>query len=515
MKYLVVGWKVTHGLEPQYWLSNSAKSGGQSYDDLITVPAEAMGTHTVIIGQSGSGKSYFLGRLVEEILTNTKARCVILDPNSDFGKVHEIQEASFWTKGYNPVKRTGHLLTEKSRKEFEAKWADKQKKIYTASQYKLARETEQTPYIKLRFWWPSLSAELLSGEEPPAIRSQLHHCHAFVQAVGHLTLLKALVDGTELDPIEESEKLYKLWLEDSQAEKMYVSQDRFSEELGNFDIEKLSASTNSLDMDAFRMVESFGLHKYPEFGEFSAMYYVGQNLMLINSWMERAKTALQYVSEDVGRFYFGKASEYKTAGILSGRPELIPEKSDRLVVVDLPSLANRSLRNLAINAFLKNEWERSRAAWELALERREEEDRRIPTFVVMDEAHNFIPAQSMGEAEAALREQFRTIAAEGRKYGLYLILASQRPDKLDPMVTSEAENKALMKLDSNSILELTCKNLGMEDIQKRTLEKCLEFEKSRVLLAGRWSPEPRIMYCAARRTVEGGRNLRARYWAEP
>ena len=46
--------------------------------------------------------------------------------------------------------------------------------------------------------------------------------------------------------------------------------------------------------------------------------------------------------------------------------------------------------------------------------------------------------------------------------------------------------------------------------------KCMEFEMGRVLLMGRWAPgNPKVMYCAARRTIEGGRNLRPEFWANP
>jgi DNA helicase HerA-like ATPase len=64
------------------------------------------------------------------------------------------------------------------------------------------------------------------------------------------------------------------------------------------------------------------------------------------------------------------------------------------------------------------------------------DDTRVPVFVVLEEAHNFIPEEPRNRAQAALRDQFRTIAAEGRKYGLFLILVSQRPDKLDHLILS-------------------------------------------------------------------------------
>ena len=49
-----------------------------------------MDKYTVFIAQSGSGKSYFLCRLVEKIMLKSKARCLILDPDGDFRKLSSI-----------------------------------------------------------------------------------------------------------------------------------------------------------------------------------------------------------------------------------------------------------------------------------------------------------------------------------------------------------------------------------------------------------------------------------------
>jgi hypothetical protein len=48
------------------------------------------------------------------------------------------------------------------------------------------------------------------------------------------------------------------------------------------------------------------------------------------------------------------------------------------------------------------------------------------------------------------------------------------------------------------------------------LRRCLTFHKSRVLIAGIWAGRsPKILYAAARRTREGGTNLRPEHWAVP
>ncbi|MEE9173924.1 MAG: hypothetical protein V3U30_02985 [Thermoplasmata archaeon] len=64
-----------------------------------------MATHTVAITQSGAGESTFLGRLVEELLLQTRSLSVILDPNSDFRRVHEMRPADLWDRAVPDASR--------------------------------------------------------------------------------------------------------------------------------------------------------------------------------------------------------------------------------------------------------------------------------------------------------------------------------------------------------------------------------------------------------------------------
>lgn len=68
-------------------------------------------------------------------------------------------------------------------------------------------------------------------------------------------------------------------------------------------------------------------------------------------------------------------------------------------------------------------------------------------YFVIDEAHNIIPAKH--DAESAISKEIvkliQTIAAEGRKFGIFIILISQRPNKINENVLSECENFIIMK----------------------------------------------------------------------
>jgi hypothetical protein len=119
------------------------------------------------------------------------------------------------------------------------------------------------------------------------------------------------------------------------------------------------------------------------------------------------------------------------------------------------------------------------------------------------------------QAAGVVREMFRTISAEGRKFGLFLIVVSQRPDKLDPMILSECENKVVMRLDSPEVLEKVRTAMGAHGAVGAQLNDCLKFRTGRGLMFGTWAREGPVKFmAAARRTVEGGRNLDPKWWTQ-
>jgi hypothetical protein len=447
-----------------------------------------MGTHTAIVAQSGSGKSFFLGRIVEEIMLKTKACCLILDPNADFRKVRQVEETSLWDKAaYDRDTGRGKLPHERSREEFYSRWSKIPIRIRANLDMAGGGDYEQ-----IRILWPSLSMAFLAEDVNPMLRSDLYHCHAFVRALARILDYKALAaPEIHTDLIAEAQRVFHFARSNDvpKSDLRQTLEKEFSAE------EILNKERADFPVHLSRSVIERAIHRF----------------------VEVALTVSEYVNKDVERFYFGKAREFQAAGILQTttvKDPLSLPRSNRLEVVDLPSLADRNTRLLVISALLTTEWERARSSWSEALERPWDQDERVPTFIVVDEAHNLIPKKPRSKLEAALKEQFRTIVAEGRKYGLFLVVVSQRPDKLDSLILSECDNRAVMRLRSVSVLNITRKMLGLDDLQHRFLEKCLDFGTGRALLAGPWSPQgAQVIYGAARRTLEGGRNLRGEYWA--
>jgi hypothetical protein len=63
-----------------------------------------------------------------------------------------------------------------------------------------------------------------------------------------------------------------------------------------------------------------------------------------------------------------------------------------------------------------------------------------PVVLVLEEAHHYIPAEAPLERQQRAREVFERIAKEGRKYGLSLVVASQRPSELSRTVLAQCNS---------------------------------------------------------------------------
>lgn len=75
-------------------------------------------------------------------------------------------------------------------------------------------------------------------------------------------------------------------------------------------------------------------------------------------------------------------------------------------------------------------------------------------FVFFDEAHQIIPAKPSSSSHAGtfdrLRDNFERLAREGRKFGINLVLSTQSPRDLHPIVPDQCPTKIVMKITSRN-----------------------------------------------------------------
>jgi GTPase SAR1 family protein len=73
----------------------------------------------------------------------------------------------------------------------------------------------------------------------------------------------------------------------------------------------------------------------------------------------------------------------------------------------------------------------------------------IPVMIVCEEAHNYIP-QKENVAYRASRKSIERIAKEGRKYGISLMVVSQRPSEVSETIFAQCNNFLSLRLTNNA-----------------------------------------------------------------
>ncbi len=87
----------------------------------------------------------------------------------------------------------------------------------------------------------------------------------------------------------------------------------------------------------------------------------------------------------------------------------------------------------------------------------------IPLLLVYEEAHKYVPNSDLAKYKSS-KESIERIAKEGRKYGITLLLASQRPSEISETIFSQCNNFIAMRLtnpnDQNYVKRLLPDTFG-------------------------------------------------------
>lgn len=125
-----------------------------------------------------------------------------------------------------------------------------------------------------------------------------------------------------------------------------------------------------------------------------------------------------------------------------------------------------------------------------------------PLVLVVEEAHRFAPSAEKVSSSAIMR----TLAAEGRKFGICLVVVSQRPNRLDSTVLSQCVTNIVMKIKNPADLESI--KMSAENVTDDILNELPHFERGEALIMGESFPiSIRYKTRSDRKTKHGGKNI--------
>lgn len=414
--------------------------------EFLSIETAKARKHTALLAQSGSGKSFFLGRYLEELATRTRARIIVLDPNSDFLRFTDVSPS-----------------------------------VWKAAQ--------------LRPWFPP-------GDTPDRFTKAWRQVG--VRVFSNRFVKNGLPLRVHWGDLELEEMLWFLGISETRDPALYWylrSNRLMCDELWEDSANRAYDFAFFADVAQRLQQRLLGDHAaMPRFGDYA-----------LNTALARS------VPPETGLRYNALVAKLEAYDIWAAEGEadlrsmLVGADAPQVAVLDLQSLERDRERLLVANQVLGAIWKHGKNEARQRLQDPTRPDLRVPIFVVIDEAHNLVPAERGDDALEVVARDLERIAAEGRKYGLFLIVVTQRPRKISANVLSECDNVCLLKMSNVEDVRATRAVLG--SVPEAAEDLLPGFGKGDALLCGGFVPQAVLVHGAPRRTLEGGSDLADDWWS--
>ncbi|MCD6502609.1 ATP-binding protein [bacterium] len=397
----------------------------------FTVDHKPLTRGLALIGQSGCGKSFLLGRIIEELVrtTTNKTRILVIDTNADFYNGLELKTSNENTKSFSSVlnKYNSGLISKEAFRNF---FHEEESECNMIADRKEFKEFEIYGKKGFNFSFSWLLDDFFSR---------------------FLPILRAGI-----------------------SERFLI--------------------------DAFRYVFQKGktLKEYSMF-----LFDLSHGKLFDQYTVLNSEEAYASLYNDISKPFVVQEFPDKE-GQKTFNDNLFSKK--RVAFVEMERIQDNRVRVQSLLYILYFLWEKHiEMTKKLRAGEISPEDAKR-TFLIIDEAHNFAPDETEDPYLKLLGEMIHKIAAEGRKYGLHLILATQRPNKLKKGLLGELDNAIIMKMNSHSDLEHLANEMRILDV--KLIEPCLHFQgQGNAIAIGEMTgmaPYARIFKAAPRRTLEGG-----------
>jgi DNA helicase HerA-like ATPase len=183
----------------------------------------------------------------------------------------------------------------------------------------------------------------------------------------------------------------------------------------------------------------------------------------------------------------------RETGILSDSPTRIEDlvKGGQASIIDMKG-ADPKLQQLIVYRICKEVFEGRKMG-------------KIPPFMlVMEEAHNFCPER--GFEKAVSSNILRTIASEGRKFGLGLLVISQRPARVDKNVISQCNTQIILRVTNPN--DIRALSRGLEFMSSEMEEEIKRVPQGVALLSSPSIEMPILVDVRVRKSEHGGRAVK-------
>ncbi|MCW5713741.1 MAG: DUF87 domain-containing protein [Bauldia sp.] len=410
----------------------------------IEIDFDGLLHHTLIVGQSGSGKSFLVARIIEEILTRSRARILVLDPNGDFRRV-SVANKDIWNNNAETLSKLDHLTTRSGIESFD-------NQVAFDSAWKKRRFVHLSP--------------TRSPQTPSSA------------AASHLLWV-------HWDSLDSDQRSFLLNASSATEPKVFLGLKAVAEN-ARWMSQRRPGGGVRLDLRGLLEVAK----QFAESNVSMREYEYAKNLTRDDWYAVQAK-----IDDLLSQYTIWWSSIYPNEGRPSGLADFVDgsfEGNTRLptywdaLVLSLESAPSADSL-LAAEVALSRLWLKAKGEWRKRAEGLSSDgqggDGRVPTFIVIDEAHNFAPDQPTDKLRNRVTARLMQIASEGRKYGLYLILASQRPTKLHRELVSECENACVLRLQSKIETDFAVQVLGLSDAEAHSVPA---FTKGQGVFFGRW-----------------------------
>jgi DNA helicase HerA-like ATPase len=126
-----------------------------------------------------------------------------------------------------------------------------------------------------------------------------------------------------------------------------------------------------------------------------------------------------------------------------------------------------------------------------------------PFLMIVEEAHNYCPEKGVGRAVSS--SILRTVASEGRKFGMGLCIVSQRPAKVDKNIISQCNTNIILKVTNPNDLKAIIQSV--EGLTNQTYQEIQRLPIGVALISGAGLQMPVMTEIRTRETSHGGKSV--------